>query len=56
MDLEPIGTAVPWVCTYWKDGRPYGITLWADDPLQILEDWCDRLDNLEVEGRLIDEL
>ena len=46
---------VPWVCSYRKDGKLYGITLWASDPLQILEDWCDRLDELTIEGVLIDE-
>ena len=46
---------VQWVCSYKKDGKLYGITLWASDPGQILEDWCDRLDELTIEGVLIDE-
>jgi len=46
---------IPWVCSYRKDDKKFGIILWADDPDQILEDWCDRLQDLEIEGYLIGE-
>jgi len=53
--IKPIGNLTPWACMYWKEGKPYGITLWGDDPMQLLEDWCDRLENLSIEGVLIDD-
>ena len=46
---------VPWACSYRRDGRIYGITLWATDPSQVLEDWCDTLQDLEIVGVLLDE-
>jgi len=45
----------PWVCTYWKEGVPYGITLWASSSEQVLEDWCDALGGLTIEGVLLEE-
>lgn len=30
-----IGPLCAWVCSYWKDGVEYGVTLYATDPDQI---------------------
>jgi hypothetical protein len=54
-NIYPIASMIPWVCSYRKDDKKFGIILWADDPDQILEDWCDRLQDLEIEGYLIGE-
>jgi hypothetical protein len=54
VEIPPIGKMEPWACTYVKEGRFYGITLWAVDPNQILEDWCATLTDLQVEGRILE--
>lgn len=47
-----IGGMPVWFCTYTgPDGR-YGINLPASDPAQILEDHCDRLPDLRVQGQV----
>jgi hypothetical protein len=51
-----IANMEPWVCSYRKDDKKFSIILWASDPDQILEDWCDRLQDLEIEGRLTGEV
>jgi len=54
-DVKPIGGMKPFVCTYTKDGVPYGITLWGTDEAQVLNDNCAELDNLRIDGILISE-
>lgn len=54
-EIEPqkIPGLKPWLCEYMKDGKPYGITLYAASPEQILEDHCDVLQGLKVVGELV---
>ena len=53
-DAQPIAGMTPWVCSYiGADGHTYGITLYGTDPDQILEDNCDLLEGLDVEGQLV---
>ena len=42
----------PFECSYTKDGKPHGITLYGVDAKQVVEDNCDRLANLKVQGEL----
>lgn len=51
-DVKPVAGMKPWACTYIKDGEKFGITLYGTDAEQVLEDNCDRLDGLSVEGEL----
>lgn len=53
---KAIGPLVPWCCTYYVDGVPYGITLYAvpSGP----DNWADQIENdwgIKVEGRKIGE-
>lgn len=52
-NVTPIGPLRPYVCTYLRDGRPIGITLWATDEETILSLWSDDLHDLRVDGVLI---
>jgi hypothetical protein len=47
-DVKPIGPLKPWACSYTKNGRRYGITLWATDAAHILLGY-------RVDGELIAE-
>lgn len=49
----PIGGMAAWCCSYEQDGITYGITLYATDPEQLIEDNCDALPGFEVHGRLV---
>ncbi|WP_146194482.1 hypothetical protein [Thioclava sp. NG1] len=42
----------PFVCTYYRDGRPFGITLYGDTEESVIENNCDVLDGLRVDGVL----
>ena len=43
----------PWACSYdGPDGR-YAITLYSSDPQRLLEDNCDALPGLAVDGELL---
>jgi len=46
---RPIGPLRQYVCTYWAEGLPYGIIVYATGPDQILP-------SLTVEGELICEI
>ena len=35
-DVYPIGPLKPFACSYVKNGKRYGITLWATDEKNIL--------------------
>lgn len=51
---KTIAGMIPWVCSYkGTDGLTYGLTLHGTDPDQIIEDNCDQLPSLTVEGQLI---
>lgn len=47
------GTFIPWACSYKKDGRRFGITLYSIDDETIIENWSNELENLAVDGRLL---
>lgn len=51
--VAPIGPLIPWACTYYKASLRYGITLYATDPHQIVNDHKDKLPGLTVEGRIV---
>lgn len=42
----------PYACSYTKDGDRYGITLFGCDPESVVENNCDVLENLKVDGVL----
>lgn len=51
---KPIAGMTPWTCSFiGMDGLTYGITLYATDPRQLLEDNCELLPGLTVEGQLM---
>ena len=52
-DATTFGGMVPWACSYRIDGILYGITLYGTDPVQIIEDNCDLLPDLTVEGQIV---
>lgn len=52
-EAKAIGGMETWVCSYSQGGVRFGITLYGTDPEQILEDNCDALPDLVIEGRLI---
>jgi hypothetical protein len=47
-----IGPLVPFVCTYTRGGRRYGITLYATSEALIIETWGSRLKALTIDGVL----
>lgn len=52
-ETPPIAGMIPWACTYFKDGKPFCITLYGADEEQVLQDNCAELNGLRVEGRLL---
>lgn len=51
--VRSIAGLKPWACTYdGQDGARYGITLYGSDPNQVLEDNCESLPGLTVDGEL----
>ena len=52
-DATPLAGMTPWACSYDKDGRRHAITLYGTDPDQVLNDNCDTLPGLTVDGELI---
>lgn len=52
-DVIPIGPLRPYVCTYRRGGRPFGITLWATGEEIIMSAWRRHLLELTVDGALI---
>lgn len=52
-DAEPLAGMTPYACSYTKDGVWYAITLYGTSEEQILEDNCDLLDNLRIDGILV---
>lgn len=42
----------PFVCSYTRDGKRYGITLYGESAEQVLNANCDALDGLTVDGVL----
>ncbi|MDP5216733.1 hypothetical protein Q5Y75_05840 [Ruegeria sp. 2205SS24-7] len=51
-DTPTIGGMKPWTCSHWKDGKKFAITLYGTSAEQVLEDNCDALDRLSVDGEL----
>ncbi len=49
IEAQNLGPMIPWACTMWIDGEPFGITLYATDADQIERDFPD----IRVEGRLV---
>lgn len=54
-DIQPIGGMYCWTCTYYKPDLDSWrvIHLWATSWEQLEEEWCDRLVNFRVDGRLL---
>lgn len=52
-DAQKIAGMTPWVCSYDGPNGRYGITLYGTDPQQVLNDNCDVLPGLKVDGELI---
>ncbi|QGH74947.1 hypothetical protein MAL1_00201 [Bacteriophage DSS3_MAL1] len=52
-ETPPIAGMIPWACTYFKDGKPFGITLYGSDEDQVLQDNCAELPGLRIDGRLL---
>ena len=52
-DTPHIGGMKPWACSYDKGGVRYGITLYGTSPDQVLEDNCDTLPGLTVDGEQV---
>lgn len=48
-----IAGMVPWMCSYTKDGARFAITLYGTNPRQVLEDNCEQLQNLCVDGQVM---
>ena len=51
-DTPHIGGMKPWACSYDKGGVRHGITLYGTSPDQVLEDNCDSLYGLTVDGEI----
>lgn len=51
--MKTLGPMKAWVCTYYKDGRPYGITLYGTNPSQVVNDNKHLLPGLRIEGVLV---
>lgn len=43
----------PFACTYYRDGRTFGITLYGETEESVIENNCSELDGLRVDGVLI---
>jgi hypothetical protein len=54
-DIQPIGGMYCWTCTYYKPDLDSWrvIHLWSTSWEQLEEEWCDRLVNFRVDGRLL---
>lgn len=42
-----------WACSYTENGVLYAISLYGTSEKQILEDNCDQIENLVVDGRMV---
>ena len=49
-EVYRIGAMRPWICSYIKDGKEFGITLFGTDAGQVLNDNCADLPGLQVLG------
>ena len=52
-DALELAGMTPWACSFEKDGRRYAITLYGTSQQQVLNDNCDQLAGLRVDGELV---
>lgn len=52
--VPEIAGMTPFACSYKKDGKPFAITLYGTSEEQILEDNCSELQDLKIDGVLIE--
>lgn len=50
--IHPIGPLIPFLCTYWWQGKPYGLTVWDTSEANVKRTHP----NVTVEGVLIGEI
>lgn len=57
-EFHPIGGMYCWACSYYKPASDkwFSIQLWSCTWEQLEEEWCDRLINFRVDGRLLREI